>query len=135
VYSIVVCVPIINCLPIDTALIVNYYGIEHIQSPYLSNVLCKLRYPGGHVLFTVSRNFSKLYIIIEDFNNICSFSDRCSCWLMNSLFTKYLDSIDLPVNNSIPCHCLYDYEFSSDVYSTILFFRWQFKSMYDQSIL
>jgi hypothetical protein len=56
--TLLLCVPIINCLPIDTALIVNYYGIEHIQSLYLSNVLCKLRCPGGHVSFTVSRNFS-----------------------------------------------------------------------------
>lgn len=58
------CAAIANWLAIDTALISSFYGIDHIESIHLSNILCKLRWYGGHVLFMGSRNFSMFYLYI-----------------------------------------------------------------------
>ncbi|UJR26953.1 hypothetical protein I4U23_008260 [Adineta vaga] len=51
------CASIANWLVIDTVLISTYYGIDHIEPIHTSNVLCKLRWYAGHVLFMGSRNF------------------------------------------------------------------------------
>jgi len=58
------CASIANWIVIDTALVSSLYGIDHIEPIHKPNVLCKLRWYGGHFLFIGSRNFSKLYLYI-----------------------------------------------------------------------
>jgi predicted lysophospholipase L1 biosynthesis ABC-type transport system permease subunit len=55
------CAAIANWFVIDTVLISSLYGLDHMEPINTSNVLCKLRWYGGHVLFAASRSFSKLY--------------------------------------------------------------------------
>jgi hypothetical protein len=55
---------ITNWIVIDTALISMYYGVDHIEPTNKSNVLCKLRWYGGNVLFLTSRSLSKLDLIV-----------------------------------------------------------------------
>jgi hypothetical protein len=55
---------IANWIVIDTALISMYYGVDHIEPTNKSNVLCKLRWYGGNVLFLTSRSLSKLDRIV-----------------------------------------------------------------------
>jgi hypothetical protein len=55
------CAAIANWFVIDTVLISSLYGVDHIEPIHKSNVLYKLRWYGGHVLFTASRIYSKVY--------------------------------------------------------------------------
>lgn len=59
-----------NWLLIDTALISTYYGLFALEPTHASNVLCKLRWYGGHCLFMLSRCCSK---------SICCFVEKISC--------------------------------------------------------
>jgi hypothetical protein len=77
-----------NWIVINTALVSNIVGVDHIDPQNTSNIICKLRWSGVHALLMLSRSFSKLisetYIFIFDY----LYSD---CWLyrsMGSLFTK-----------------------------------------------
>jgi hypothetical protein len=56
------CASIAYWFVVDTVLISTYYGIDHIEPIHEFNVLCKLRWYGGHALFIASRNFSKFYL-------------------------------------------------------------------------
>jgi hypothetical protein len=49
-----------NWVVINTALISNVVGVDHIDPQNTSNVVCKLRWAGVHTLLMLSRSFSKL---------------------------------------------------------------------------
>ncbi|CAF1132488.1 unnamed protein product [Adineta steineri] len=51
------CASLANWMIINTLLVSTYYGIDHIEPVHKSNILCKLRWYGGYVLFIASRNF------------------------------------------------------------------------------
>ncbi|CAF4077777.1 unnamed protein product [Adineta steineri] len=51
------CAALANWFVINTVLISSLYGLDHIEPIHISNVLCKLRWYGGHVLFMASRCF------------------------------------------------------------------------------
>ena len=48
-----------NWIVINTALISNVVGVDHIDPQHTSNVICKLRWSGVHALLMLSRSFSK----------------------------------------------------------------------------
>jgi hypothetical protein len=49
-----------NWIVINTSLISNIYGIDHVDPQNSSDVVCKLRWAGAHALLMFSRSFSKL---------------------------------------------------------------------------
>lgn len=49
-----------NLFVIDTALISTFYGMSNVEPIHFSNVICKLRWFGGHALFMLTRCCSKL---------------------------------------------------------------------------
>ncbi|CAF4414229.1 unnamed protein product, partial [Adineta steineri] len=51
------CAALANWFVINTVLISSLYGLDHVEPIHISNVLCKLRWYGGHVLFMASRCF------------------------------------------------------------------------------
>ncbi|CAF4381422.1 unnamed protein product, partial [Adineta steineri] len=51
------CAALTNWFVINTVLISSLYGLDHVEPIHISNVLCKLRWYGGHVLFMASRCF------------------------------------------------------------------------------
>jgi hypothetical protein len=48
-----------NWIVINTALVSNIVGVDHIDPQHTSNVICKLRWSGVHALLMLSRSFSK----------------------------------------------------------------------------
>jgi hypothetical protein len=48
-----------NWIVINTALMSNAIGVDHIDPQNTSNVVCKLRWSGAHALLMLSRSFSK----------------------------------------------------------------------------
>jgi hypothetical protein len=48
-----------NWIVINTALVSNIIGVDHIDPQNTSNVICKLRWAGVHALLMLSRSFSK----------------------------------------------------------------------------
>jgi hypothetical protein len=62
-----------NWVVINTALISNIIGVDHIDPQNTSNVVCKLRWAGTHALLMLSRSFSKLtsisYIYLNFFHS------------------------------------------------------------------
>jgi len=72
-----------NWIVINTALISNIIGIDHIDPQHTSNIICKLRWSGIHALLMLSRSFSKLIYtcsISKSFSSVF-FSDSSDCWL------------------------------------------------------
>ncbi len=51
-----------NWIVINTALVSNIVGIDHIDPQNTSNLICKLRWAGTHALLMLSRSFSKFSI-------------------------------------------------------------------------
>ena len=47
-----------NWIVINTALISNLVGVDHIDPQNTSNIICKLRWSGVHALLMLSRSFS-----------------------------------------------------------------------------
>jgi hypothetical protein len=56
---------IANLFVLDTVLISTLYGLDHLEPIHSSNVVCKIRWYGGHVLFMFSRCCSKFYLILK----------------------------------------------------------------------
>ena len=54
-----------NLFVVDTVLISTLYGLDHLEPIHSSNFLCKIRWYGGSVLFTLSRCCSKFYLILK----------------------------------------------------------------------
>ena len=48
-----------NWIVINSALISNIVGVDHVDPQHTSNVICKLRWAGTHALLMLSRSFSK----------------------------------------------------------------------------
>jgi hypothetical protein len=48
-----------NWIIINTGILCNLYGIDNIDPQYDSDILCKLRWYGPHVLLMISRSLSK----------------------------------------------------------------------------
>jgi hypothetical protein len=73
-----------NWIVINTALMSNVIGVDHIDPQNTSNVVCKLRWSGAHALLMLSRSFSKfiyLYFIHQQIIFIIFFCDCNDCWL------------------------------------------------------
>ncbi|CAF0918230.1 unnamed protein product [Adineta steineri] len=51
------CASLANWFVINTVLISSLYGLDYVEPIHISNILCKLRWYGAHVLFIASRNF------------------------------------------------------------------------------
>lgn len=51
-----------NWIVINTALVSNIVGIDHIDPQHTSNIICKLRWSGTHALLMLSRSFSRFYL-------------------------------------------------------------------------
>jgi hypothetical protein len=49
-----------NWIVINTALVSNIVGVDHIDPQNTSNIICKLRWSGVHALLMLSRSFSKV---------------------------------------------------------------------------
>ncbi len=48
-----------NWIVINTALVSNIVGVDHIDPQHTSNIICKLRWSGTHALLMLSRSFSQ----------------------------------------------------------------------------
>ena len=61
------CASISNWIVINTALVSNIVGIDHIDPQHTSNIICKLRWSGVHALLMLSRSYSKSIHLITIF--------------------------------------------------------------------
>jgi hypothetical protein len=67
-----------NWIVINTALISNVVGVDHIDPQHTSNIVCKLRWSAVHALLMLSRSFSKFFFFCKIFNLILpSYSGCC----------------------------------------------------------
>ena len=48
-----------NWIVINTALLSNIIGVDHVDPQHTSNIICKLRWSSTHALLMLSRSFSK----------------------------------------------------------------------------
>lgn len=55
-----------NWIVINTALVSNIVGVDHIDPQHTSNVVCKMRWSGVHALLMLSRSFSKFFFLRND---------------------------------------------------------------------
>jgi hypothetical protein len=51
-----------NWVVINTALLSNIIGVDHIDPQQTSNVVCKIRWAGAHALLMLSRSYSKYHV-------------------------------------------------------------------------
>ena len=56
---------IANWLVINTALVSNIVGVDHVDPQNTSNIICKLRWSTVHSLLMLSRSFSKFIIYVR----------------------------------------------------------------------
>jgi hypothetical protein len=107
-----------NWIVINTALVSNIVGVDHIDPQHTSNVICKLRWSGVHALLMLSRSFSKFIHSILIFIFAYLYSDCCLHRSMGALFTKCHYSILCSAVYSCSCnsnftHCLDNHTYSS----------------------
>lgn len=60
-----------NWIVINTALVSNIVGVDHIDPQNTSNIICKLRWSTVHALLMLSRSFSKFIICVFDCHIHC----------------------------------------------------------------
>ncbi len=77
-----------NWIVINTALVSNIVGVDHIDPQNTSNIICKLRWSTVHALLMLSRSFSKFIICTFNFHVHYLYSDCCLYRSMGTLFKQ-----------------------------------------------
>ncbi|CAF1313976.1 unnamed protein product [Adineta steineri] len=85
------CAALANWFVINTVLISSLYGLDHIEPIHISNVLCKLRWYGAHVLFIASRNF--LIAACIDRWALCSQNIKIQSFSQSKIALRIVSSI------------------------------------------
>ena len=121
-----------NLLVVDTALVSTLYGLNHLEPTHASNVLCKFRWYGGHVLFMLSRCFSKCPTCYahKGFLYRSSSSDRRVHRSMGTLLSSCSNSIALSASHRLPCLRSESIDLSSSTIAVVRLLRQRHRTLW-----